>query len=109
MRWEIVANSYVFLGGKILLMSADFVEVRDVETGCLVQVIEGKEIKLVSSDASEPTGGEGVPLLAMRGEKDDDKGRSEQLVEIIETAPLTAMGRQPGQQFDNNVLWDEWD
>lgn len=64
-----------------------------------MQVVEGQDIRLVhASDRSI--------LVAMRGtEERGGSGLSDKLVELVETADLTA------QQQPNNTpgLWDEWD
>ena len=64
-----------------------------------MQVVEGQDIRLVhASDRSI--------LVAMRGrESNGGSGSSDKLVELVETADLTA------QQQPSNApgLWDEWD
>lgn len=99
LRWETKATSYAHRGEHVLLFSQDFIEIRSVTTGKLVQVIEGQEIRLVhASDRSI--------LVAMRGgEEKGSTGSDDKLVELVETTDLTA------QQQPSNVpgLWDEWD
>lgn len=98
LRWETKATSYAHRGEHIFLFSSEFIEIRSVATGRLVQVIEGSDTRVVH--ASE----RGI-LVAMR---EDDKGGgrpSDKLVELVETTDLTA------QQQTSNVpgVWDEWD
>ena len=79
-------------------------EVRDVNTGRLVQVLEGPDIRLLHYGSKETSD---TIIIAMRGDKDDNDGVSDKLVELIET---TALGRTPStaRSIPEN-LWDEWD
>jgi RHO1 GDP-GTP exchange protein 1/2 len=83
----------------LLLFSAEFVEIRSLATGKLVQVIEGFDIRLVH--ASERS-----ILVVMRGSGDKHgDGAGEKLVELVETVDLATQ-----QQSTNTPgLWDEWD
>ena len=97
LRWETKATAFAHPGNgeHVLLFSPEFIEVRTVGTGRLVQVIEGEDIRLVHAS-------ERAVLVAMKGPQDADK-----LVELIETAELSALGGQ-----DDGVpsgVWDEWD
>jgi len=99
MRWETKAVAFAARGAHVLLFSSNFIEIRNVLTGLLVQVIEGQDMRLLhSSDDSI--------LVAMRGEKDDEAGISEKIVDLQETAeivgPRTASVQPP-------AMWDEWD
>ncbi|KAJ7603752.1 hypothetical protein DFH06DRAFT_1256028 [Mycena polygramma] len=99
-RWECKATSFAARGAHVLLFSPNFIEIRNVLTGLLVQVIEGADIRLLyAADDSI--------LVAMRGEHDDESGVSEKIVELQETAeiaaPQTASVQAPAMQ------WDEWD
>ena len=91
--------SYAHRGEHVLLFSAEFIEIRHVATGRLMQVIEGADIRLAHSS-------ERAILVAMRGSEDKQgNAPGEKLVELVETADLTA------QQQTTNIpgLWDEWD
>lgn len=98
-NWESKIYGYVSREPNILLIGKSAIEVRHIPTGRLLQIIEGREIRLVQSRAR----GKGPILIARRGTKDDAKGMSDQLVELIETAPLTD---QTSNDF--GVIWDEW-
>ncbi len=97
-RWESKATSVAQRGEHILLISPEFVEIRTVASGKLMQVIEGQNIRLVH--ASERS-----ILVAMQGDDKHVAGTVDKLVELVETAELGA------QRQDTNVpgLWDEWD
>ncbi|KAG8683708.1 hypothetical protein FRC11_013183, partial [Ceratobasidium sp. 423] len=82
-RWETRATSVAFRWPYALLFSPDYVEIRNVETGGLVQVIQEREIRLLYPGPPY----EGPILAAMRGE-DDAKGKTDSVVEILETAPI---------------------
>ncbi|EKM58279.1 uncharacterized protein PHACADRAFT_140069, partial [Phanerochaete carnosa HHB-10118-sp] len=98
LRWETKATSCAHRGEHVLLFSPEFIEIRSLATGKLVQVIEGSDIRLVH--ASE----RGI-FVAMHGDDKGGGGPNDRLVELIETADLTA------QQQTSNVpgVWDEWD
>jgi hypothetical protein len=112
-RWETKATAYAERGLHVLLFSAQFIEIRHAPTGRLVQVVEGRDIRLVQSQAGNPL------LIAMRGKKDDKQGLSDELIELVETAPIErprlAQGNSSGSGSGNglhessNSLWDEWD
>ncbi|KAI0359880.1 hypothetical protein OH77DRAFT_1419213 [Trametes cingulata] len=102
LRWETRATSYVHRGDYIMLISPDFIEVRTVHTGKLVQVIEGSDIRrvdfgLLSPDKDSPT------LVAMRGR--EERGLVvDRVVELVETSELRTprASEVPG-------AWDEFD
>jgi len=92
-RWETPATSYSFLNGHVILVSREFLEIRDVVTGRLAQVMEGQDFRLVHSvqamsNGQTPAGSGDKPLIAVRGEMQDEEGYSDALMEMIETAPL---------------------
>jgi hypothetical protein len=99
MRWESKAVSFASRGAHVLLFSPNFVEIRNVLTGLLVQVIEGQDIRLLHSS-------DDAILVAMRGGLDDEAGASEKIVDLKETSeivgPRTASVQPP-------AMWDEWD
>ncbi|KAF8206488.1 hypothetical protein K438DRAFT_1817292 [Mycena galopus ATCC 62051] len=98
-RWECKATSFAARGAHVLLFSSNFIEIRNVLTGLLVQVIEGRDVRLLH------VGDDGI-LVAMRGEHDDEAGVSEKVIQLQETseivAPRTATMPVP-------AMWDEWD
>lgn len=104
-RWETKATQFAHRGSHILLFSAEFIEMRNVNTGRLVQVIEGTDLRLLHSG---PTGSANDTILvAMRGEKDDKDGVSDKITELIETAELVRTPSTARVVPEN--LWDEWD
>ncbi|RDX57314.1 hypothetical protein OH76DRAFT_1476727 [Lentinus brumalis] len=104
LRWETKATSYSWRGEHILLFSPEFIEIRTVQTGKLVQVIEGADMRrvdvgLLTSDKDLTT------LVAM-------KGREEQglvvdtLQELVETTEIrtTRSSEVPGMFDDFEVM-----
>lgn len=94
LRWETKATMYAHRSEHVLLFSPEFIEVRTVGTGRLVQVIEGEDIRLIHAS-------DRMILVAMKGPQNTDK-----LVELIETTELTSLERLNSQAPG---LWDEWD
>jgi len=89
--------SYAYRNGHILLISSEFIEVRNITTGRVVQVIEGHDIRLLSSG---PHTSEAV-LVAMRGGKQDQVSVSEKIVELNETEEIV--------HSPEADTWGEWD
>lgn len=98
-RWEIKADSFVHRGRFLILFTADFIEVRDVNSARLVQVLEGEDIRLLEP-VREPTDD---ILVAMHGAQDDRYGISQKLVELLETAEIEQSSGAPP------TAWEEWD
>lgn len=99
-KWEIKAVSYAYRDGNILLISPEFIEVRNITTGRIVQVIEGEDIRLLSSG---PHTSKGDPvLIVMRGGKHDQYS-VEKVMELNETEEIALT---PGSDADR---WIEWD
>src|SRR5260370_37119211 len=65
-RWECPIQSFIYQGPHVLLFSLTDIEVRHIPTGRLIQLIEGKEIRLLQ----KPPKGKGRTLTARRGEND---------------------------------------
>ncbi|KAI0694624.1 hypothetical protein BC835DRAFT_1274268 [Cytidiella melzeri] len=100
LRWETKAVSYARRGENILLFSPEFIEIREISTGKLVQVIEGKDIRGVHAS-------DRAIFVAMKGAGDKASGAAtDMLVELIETADLTVLRKQDSKTA---ALWDEWD
>jgi len=100
LRWESKATAYAHRGDHLLLISPDFIEIRTVETGRLVQVIEAADIRLLyrgllPADKSV--------LVGMRGKQERD-GVVDKLTELVETAELLTP-----RTAAMPALWDEWD
>ena len=99
-RWETLATSVAFRWPHALLFSPNYIEIRNVESGGLVQVVQERDVRLLYSGPPY----EGPVLAAMRGE-DDANGKTDSVVELLETAPIVI---EHGQQNDD-TLWREWD
>ncbi|EIW84261.1 hypothetical protein CONPUDRAFT_163433 [Coniophora puteana RWD-64-598 SS2] len=110
-RWETPAQSFAHRGAHVLLFSSEFVEVRTLAAGKLVQVFEGTDVRLLLHSSLRPAnGGVEEPLLvAMRGEKDDRDGVSDKIVELNETAMLETPSTASASTFSTEGIWDEWD
>jgi RHO1 GDP-GTP exchange protein 1/2 len=120
-RWEIKAKSFAFRDPYVLLFGDNFIEIRHAATGQFRQMIERKAIRLL--DQTGLMGDTGEFMIAWKGEKNDDLGQSDALVEVIETRDLTvasegsdvaALERSISAISAVSVtpaidpLWDEW-
>jgi RHO1 GDP-GTP exchange protein 1/2 len=108
-KWETQATSFAQRGGHVLLLSPQFIEIRNTATGLIVQVIEGTDIRLLY--ASPLYTDDETVVVAMRGDKDDKDGRSEKIVELVETSEyaVTTPAGQPTPKTGVSEMWDEWD
>lgn len=99
-RWETPAGAYAIRGQHLLLFSASgaFVEIRLAAQGRLVQVLEGRDLRIVSSRGTD----QDPLLMVLRGAHEDSRGLSERISEIVPTASLGAAHPPPN-------AWDEWD
>ncbi|EEB91417.1 hypothetical protein MPER_10224, partial [Moniliophthora perniciosa FA553] len=80
--------------------------IRQILTGRLVQVIEGQDIRLLYS-GPEANSAETI-LVAMRGEKNDQDGVTEKIVELKETKEISIGSATPISAIPASV-WEEWD
>jgi len=85
-RWETKADSFAQVGVHLLLFSSEFVEIRHIPTGRLVQVLEGKDIRLLYSGLSP--GGQ-MTLMVLRDETGGVPGTKDKIVELVETQELS--------------------
>ncbi|CDO75557.1 hypothetical protein BN946_scf184883.g19 [Trametes cinnabarina] len=102
LRWETRAASYAHRGDYILLLSPEFIEVRTVHTGKLVQVIEGADIRRIDAGLLSPDK-DSTTLVAMKGK--EDRGLvADKVLELVETSELRTprVSEVPG-------AWDEFD
>ncbi|KAG8738594.1 hypothetical protein FRC10_006665 [Ceratobasidium sp. 414] len=99
-RWETRATSVAFRWPHVLLFSTDYIEIRNVESGGLVQVVNGRDVRLLYPGPPY----EGPVLAAMRGE-DDAIGKTDSIVELLET---TLIEIERGQVVDD-AFWREWE
>ena len=76
-------TSFAHRGNHVLLFSPDFIEVRNINTGRLVQVIEGTDQRLLHCGQEEDA--RNSILIAMKGSKDDQDGVSDKITELVET------------------------
>ncbi|KIY71515.1 Dbl domain-containing protein [Cylindrobasidium torrendii FP15055 ss-10] len=100
MKWETKVQSYAQRGPHVLLVSEEFIEIRLIDTGRIVQVIEGKGIRLLYGGP-----GQDAVLVAMKGEHDDAHGVSDKIAELLETSEIQT-AHPTSASAD---LWDEFD
>lgn len=102
-KWEVKATSYAYRNGHVMLISPAFIEIRNITTSRIVQVIEGEDMRLLYAGPymtkDDPV------LIVMRGGKDDKGGVSEKIVEMTETQEIGLMSPTNG----TSAIWDEWD
>lgn len=84
-----------------MLFSPNFIEVRTIDSGKLVQVMEGEDVRLVHSGLTDKD----MLVTAMTGDVEDENGLSEKVVELVPTTAIDA------QELKGRVeqYWDEWD
>ena len=111
LRWEFRADSYVHRGEHVLLFSLEFIEIRTVRTGKLVQVIEGAGMRRVDvgllgeESRREQEAMKTTPTtMYVTNGREADGLVGDTIVELIETAELqtTRATEVPG-------MWDEFE
>ena len=104
-KWEAQAQNFVYRGSHVLLISPDFIEVRDVQNGRLLQVIEAIDIQLLYFNHS--VGSNGPIILGMKGKKGDNDDVGMKIFELAETVEL----RSPSETIHTAApeLWETWD
>ncbi|KAG8890813.1 hypothetical protein FRB98_004858 [Tulasnella sp. 332] len=100
-RWETHVVSYVSRSPYVLLISPRWIEIRNIQTGRLEQVVPGEDIRHIQ--LAEPNNG--ALLLAMKGETDVSTGMTDKLLEALETRPLS-IGEN---ETFSDPQWGEWD
>jgi hypothetical protein len=78
-EWERRASAYARRGPHLLLLSSIYIEVRNIDTGKLVQIVDVNDMRLLRSGLTEP----GMLVAAMIGGTEDDGGRTERLAEVV--------------------------
>ena len=78
--WECMATAYALRGSHLLLFSSGFIEVRNVDTGELIQVIERHDVRPLRCGWTEHR----MLAAATSGDASSDDGsRKEILVELM--------------------------
>jgi hypothetical protein len=95
---------YVYRSDHILLISPQFVEIRQARTGRLVQVIVGRDIRLLNAGILPNT----PILMAKKGKKNDADGQSDEVLELVQTTELATNGHN-ASPTSREDLFDEWD
>ncbi|KAG8831244.1 hypothetical protein FRC17_003440 [Serendipita sp. 399] len=88
-RWEIKANSFIFRAPYLLLFGDNFVEIRHAPTGQFRQMVHHSGLRLL--EQTSLAGNTGEFLLSWKGEKNDEFGQSQALVQGLETRDLRMM------------------
>ena len=102
-RWEVKADAFAERWEHILLFSAEFIEIRHKATGRLVQVIEGRHIRLLNIGPPDD-----MPLIVARlGTKNDQHGQSDELFELLKTSEISTPSITSPTSKDG--LWTDWD
>jgi len=77
--WECTAGTYAHRGPHLLLFSSEIIEIRSVNTGAFMQVIEISHLRPLRCASTE----QGMHIGAMPGNAEGDGGRTEKLVEVV--------------------------
>ncbi|KAK0223358.1 hypothetical protein IW262DRAFT_820050 [Armillaria fumosa] len=104
-KWETQASSFAHRGAHFLLFSPEFIEIRNIATGRLVQVIEGGGIRFLYSGPAVSSND--TILVGMQGGKNDKDGVSDRIAELVETKELGASN--PPVTNGAPAMWAEWD
>ena len=117
-RWEVKATNFIFRAPYVLLFGGNFVEVRHAPTGQFRQMLEQKSVSLLEQTGL--AGDSGEFFVVWKGEKNDERGQSQALVEVLETRELSPLIANPERgSLERNTstvsaapvvdpLWDEW-
>ncbi|EGN99254.1 hypothetical protein SERLA73DRAFT_168758 [Serpula lacrymans var. lacrymans S7.3] len=110
-RWETSVTTFAQRGDHVLLFSSDFIEVRNISKGRLVQVIEGSDIRLLQHNSLSEDRTDDNLLVGMKGEKNDKEGISDKILELVETTEFNSLQAPSTANAVANVggIWDEWD
>jgi RHO1 GDP-GTP exchange protein 1/2 len=76
--WDCKATTYTLRGSHLLLFTPGFIEVRNLETGTLLQVIRAV-VRSLRPGMTE----RGMLVAAMNGNSEQDGTRGERLVELV--------------------------
>lgn len=105
-KWETKITAYACRNGHVLLISPEFIEVRNITTGRIVQVVEGRHIRLLYSGPY--TKKDDPVLVVMQGEKSDQEAQSEKILALVETEEIS-VGSPTMMAMTTASVWDEWD
>jgi len=76
--WECTAGAYAHRGPHLLLFSSEIIEVRSVDTGKFIQIVEISHLRPLRCGLSE----QGMLVAAMGNDAEGDEGHTEKLVEV---------------------------
>lgn len=104
LRWETRATSCSWRGEHLLLFSPEFIEIRTVHTGKLVQVIEAAEIRRIDVGLLNPDK-DATTLIAVKG-REEHGLVVDTIQELVETTEIrtTRPNEVPGMFDDFEVM-----
>lgn len=76
-EWELKATAFACRGPHLLLFSPGYIEVRNIDTGKLVRMVEANELRLLCPGLTDWL----TPVAAITT-RDSDGGHTEKLVEL---------------------------
>ncbi|KAF8501650.1 CNH domain-containing protein [Russula emetica] len=77
-EWERKATAFARRGPHLLLFSPGYIEVRNIDTGKLVRMVEANELRLLCSGLTD-----WLTLVAAVTTRDSDGGHTEKVVELV--------------------------
>ena len=77
-EWECKATAFVRRGSHLLLFSSGYIEVRNIDTGKMVGMVEANDLRPLYSGSTE-----WLMLAAAITTRDRDGGHTEKLAELV--------------------------
>jgi RHO1 GDP-GTP exchange protein 1/2 len=77
-EWERHATAFARRGPHLLLFAPGFIEVRDIDTGKLVRMVEAHELRLLCAGLTDCS----MPVAAITTKDSSDDSHTEKLVEL---------------------------
>jgi RHO1 GDP-GTP exchange protein 1/2 len=77
-EWERKATAFARRGPHLLLFSPGYIEVRNIDTGKLVRMVEANEVRLLYSGLTD-----WLTLVATVTTRESDGSHTEKLVELV--------------------------
>jgi len=77
-EWEREATAFARRGSHLLLFSSGYVEVRNIDTGKLVRMVEANDLRLLCSGSTD-----WLMLVTAITTKESDGSHTEKLAELV--------------------------
>lgn len=77
-EWERRATAFARRGPHLLLFAPGFIEVRDIDTGKLVRMVEARELRFLCTGLTDCS----MPVAAITTNDSNDGSQTEKLVEL---------------------------